>query len=131
MGELHFLRQFLDQGIWQNDELLIGGRVNIELKAFLLEYLFHLHRHLDSVAGEVEIEIVGEEGFELQTYQGAFGYHGTVLLLDREEMLVSLPIGEYHRFATESTNLCTSDIEHVAMARQIGSVMSLPSAISP
>ena len=78
MGELHFLRQFLDQGIRQNDELLIGGRVNIELKAFLLEYLFHLHRHLDSVAGEVAIEIGGGEGLDLKTYQGACGYHGSV-----------------------------------------------------
>ena len=43
-----------------------------------------------------------------------------MLLLDREEVLVSVLVGKHYCFAAKSANLGTTDIEYVAMACQIG-----------
>ena len=43
-----------------------------------------------------------------------------MLLLDGEEMLVGLAVGEDDGFATEGADLRAADIEDIAMAGQIG-----------
>ena len=68
----------------------------------------------------MEVQIVGKQRLELQADQRSLGNHGPVLLLDGEEVLVGIPMGEDHGLATERTDLRTADIEHVAMASQIG-----------
>ena len=88
VAELYVARQPLHGVIVQDDELLVGGRVKVELVAFFLEYLFHPHGHLDGMARQVEVEVVCEQGFELQTDEGTLGDDGSVLLLDAEEVFV-------------------------------------------
>jgi len=126
VGEVHLGGQFLDLGVGQDDELLVGGRVEPELVAFLLEDALHLHGHVDGVTRELEIERCAvvvdgrEECLELQSDKGSLGNDGAVLLLDGEEMLVGLAVGEDNGLAAEGTNLRATDIEHVAMAGEIG-----------
>ena len=120
MGELHVGGKALDSLVRQDDKLLVGGRVDEELAAFLLEDLFHLHGHLDGVARELEVEVVSEQGLKLQTNERSLGNDGTVLLLNREEVLVGLTVGEDHCLATERTNLRATNIENIAVACQIG-----------
>ena len=69
---------------------------------------------------EFEVEVIGKERLELESDKGSLGDDGTMLLLNREEMLVGLTVGEHDGLATKGANLGSSDIEHVAMAGQIG-----------
>ena len=85
-----------------------------------MEDAFHLHGHIDGVARQLEIEIVGEQGIELESDECALGNDGTVLLLDGEEMLVGLSVGEDDGLATEGANLGSTDVENVAVACKIG-----------
>ena len=72
------------------------------------------------MARQFEIEVVGEQGVELQADEGSLGNDGAVLFLDGEEMLVSLTVGEDDSLATEGTNLRTTDVEDVSVACEIG-----------
>ena len=85
-----------------------------------LEDGFHLHRHIDGVTRQTEVEVVGEECLKLQTDEGTLGDDGTVLLLDGEEMLVRLTVGEHYRLATQGTDLRATNVEHITVASQIG-----------
>ena len=120
MGEFDVSAQAFHLFVVDDYKLLVGGGVNEELIAFLLEDGFHPHGHLDGVFGEAEIEIVCEEGIELEADEGTLGDDGAVLLLDREEMLVGLAVGEDNGLATEGTDLRAADVEHVTVAGQIG-----------
>ena len=50
MGEQDVLGQPFYRVVGEDDKLLVGGRVDKELAAFLLEDSFHAHRHLDGMA---------------------------------------------------------------------------------
>ena len=127
MRELHLTAQALYQFVVDDDELLVGGRVDEELVTFLREDLLHPHGHLDGVFGETEIQDLsrpprrgGEERIELQADKGTLGDDGSVLLLDGEEVLVGFSIGEDNGLATEGSDLRATNIEDIAMAGQIG-----------
>lgn len=120
MGELDVLRESLYLGIGQNDELLVGGRVDVELIALLLEYLLHAHGHIVSMAGQFHVEVVGEQRFKLEAYQRPFGNDGAMLLLDAEEVLVGRTVGEDDGLAAPGPYLGSSYVEDIAVARQIG-----------
>ena len=120
VGELDVLRKSLYLGIGQNDELLVGGRVDVELIALLLEDLLHAHGHIVSVAGQFHVEVVGEQRLELEAYQCPFGNDGAVLLLDAEEVLVGGTVGEDDGLAAPGPYLGASDVEDIAVARQVG-----------
>ena len=111
MSEDEVLRQSLHLRIGQHDELLVGGGVYEELITFLLEDALHLHSHLNGVLGQLEVEVVRKQGIKLQTYQRALSNDGAVLLLDGEEVFVSLAVGEDHRLATQGTNLRSANVE--------------------
>ena len=107
-------------------------RSTCSLSMTILEDGFHPHGHLDGVFGEAEVEDIfpllsrrgrgglTKQGIELEADEGTFGDDGAVLLLDREEMLVGLAVGEDDCLTTEGTNLRATDVEHIAMAGQIG-----------
>ena len=99
VGELHVLREFVDLRIRHDDELLVSGRVYPEVVALVLEDLFHLHGHVDGVAGKLEIKLVREQSLKLQTYECALGYDGAMLFLNAEEMLVGRAIGKDNGFS--------------------------------
>ena len=72
------------------------------------------------MARELKVEFVRKQGLELQADEGTLGNDGAVLLLDREEVLVGLAVGEDDGLAAQGANLCAADVEHVAVAGEIG-----------
>ena len=120
MGKFHLLLQALDDVVGQDDELLVGGRLEPELITLFLEHPTHLHSLVNAVARQLEVEIIRKQCVELQSDKSSLGNDGAVLLLDGEEMLVGLTVGEHHRLATQGADLRAADVEHVAMARQEG-----------
>ena len=56
----------------------------------------------------------------LQTDECTFGYYGTMLFLDGEEVLVGFAVGEDDCLSTKGANLCATDIEDIAVTGQIG-----------
>ena len=118
--ELDILRQSFHGFVGQDNKLLVGGRVDEELAALLLENLLHAHGHIDGVARQLEIQIVRKQRIKLQTYQCSLGYDGTMLLLDGEEVLVGLTVGEDDSLATEGANLRATNVEDVTVAGQVG-----------
>ena len=63
------------------------------------EHRYHLLSPDVGVAGNLEIEVVGEQGIELQSEQSALCEYGSMLLLYAEEMLVGIMVGEHHGLA--------------------------------
>ena len=61
-----------------------------------------------------------EEGFELESDERSLGDDGTMLFLDREEMLMGLAVGEDDGFATKGSYLGASDIENIAVTGKEG-----------
>ena len=75
------------------DELLVGGRVEMECVSLLQECVTYAHGLIDGVATDVEIDgvadvvgivrgvaVAAHEGVELQCHGPAFGQKGTVAL---------------------------------------------------
>ena len=85
VGELYVLRQPFYLRIGQHDELLVSGRIDVEVVTFFLKKLFHLHGHVDGVARQLKIKVVGEQCFKLQTDKCSLGNDGTMLLLDETQ----------------------------------------------
>ena len=119
LRELYLLRQSLHLLVGQDDELLVGGRVKIELVASQQEHLLHLHGFLDGVTRQLEVKVVSEQGLKLKTYQSPLGYYCTMLLLDREEVLMGIAVSEYDGLAAQRANLGASDIKHITVTGQI------------
>ena len=119
MSEAHLLTEFVYLFVVDDNKLLVGGGFNIELESFPNKDLLHAHGHLDGMLREYEVEVVGEQSIELQSDKSSFGDYSTVLLLDREEVLVGILVSKHYCLAAESANLGATDIEHVAVARQI------------
>ena len=88
----------------------------MEGDALALEHTTQFHRHVDGVAADSEVEVVGEEGVELNTKKAAFGKKSTVLLHDGEKMAWGIAIREHHRLATERTHFRAADVEYIAQA---------------
>ena len=61
-----------------------------------------------------------EEGLELEADEGALGDDGTMLFLDREEVLVGRAVGEDDGLTTKGANLGATDIEDIAMTGKEG-----------
>ena len=102
-------------------KLLIRWRI-LEWNPGIEEQLAQAESHTDGVAGNVEIETVGEQRVELYTGQSALGQQGPMLLDDVEEVAGCIVTGEYYRLAAEGTHLRAADIKDVAMAGQPGQV---------
>ena len=120
MTELNQFFQFLHALIVDDDKLLVGWGIHIELKTLAYEDILHPHGHLDSMLRKLHIQVVCEQSVKLQADQGTLGDDGSVLLLDGEEMLMRLTVGEDDGFAAKGTNLRTTDVEDVTVTSQIG-----------
>ena len=105
VGKLYLTPQTFSLFVVHDHKLLVGGGIDQELIALADEERLHAHRRLDGLLGELEVKVIGEKGFELQTDQGTLGNHGPMLLLDGEEVLVGILVGEDHRLATEGADL--------------------------
>ena len=120
MGESNLLAEKISLFVSDDNKLLVGRGVDQKLEPLFLENILHPHGHLDGMFREMEVKLVGEQSFKLQADKGTFRNDGTVLFLDGEEVLMSLTIGKDHCLATEGADFRTADIEHVAVAGEIG-----------
>ena len=93
VGKLYLTPQTFSLFVVHDHKLLVGGGIDQELIALADEERLHAHRRLDGLLGELEVKVIGEKGFELQTDQGTLGNHGPMLLLDGEEVLVGILVG--------------------------------------
>ncbi len=100
-GEDDVLAQLRQFGIVEDNKLLICGRVDEELITFLRKDVAHLLRHNISMTRNVEVQVVGEECIELQTVESALSNNSTVLLLDAEEVRMSVVVGKDNSLAAE------------------------------
>ena len=69
----------------EDDKLLVGGRVDGQLDVVFPEDSFHAPGHVDGVARDASIEVVGEELVELQSEHTSLGEQGAVTLDGGEE----------------------------------------------
>lgn len=111
------LKECLHHVVGKDEELLIGGRVDEGLETLVCEYLLELHSQLVSMAGYVQIEVVGEERVELDANESSLGEECAVLLDDTEEMGICIAMCEYDRLTTKCADLGATDVEHIAMVR--------------
>ena len=51
--------------VFQDDELLVRGRVEEERAALLAQHLLEFHSHVDGVTADVEVQVVGKQRVEL------------------------------------------------------------------
>ena len=68
VGEGYALLEAGHQFIAQDDELLVGGGIDIELIAFLAEQGLQPHGHVDGMTRQFEVEPVSKQGLELKAY---------------------------------------------------------------
>ena len=120
MCEEDILCQFRSLRIVDDDKLLVCGGVEVEAVTLSFEQVAHLLGHHVGMTGDVEIQVVSEQGVKLQTVQAPFGDDRSVLFLDAEEMVVGIVMGEHHRLAAQRSHLRTTDIEHVAVLGEVG-----------
>lgn len=52
------------------DELLVSGRVYIEVVSFVEEYLFHFFSHIYCVLGNLEIQVVSKTMHQIVSQAG-------------------------------------------------------------
>ena len=116
-GEIDLFLQGLYQGVGDDDKLLVGGRVEVEREACRAQDVLQLFRHVDGMGGDLQVEVVGEQGIELDACQPPLGKQGSVLFDDTEETAGGSTTGEDNGFAAEGTDLGAADVEGIAVTR--------------
>ena len=106
--------------VGQNHKLLVGGRLQEELVAALVQHTTQGLRGLNRLAANLKIQAIGKERLELHARQATFGQQRAMLLNARNGMSRSMHAAEHHGLAAQSTALGAADVEHVAQLRQLG-----------
>lgn len=115
--------------VWQNGELLVGGRVKQQGQAACRAGIFEAGRQCDRAAGDLEIQTVlrrafsalgRKEGFELNAQQTPLGQHPAALLDEIPEILLERRRRDDDRLAEKRAHLGPADIKNVAQTRQVG-----------
>mgnify|MGYP002530616949 CR=1 FL=1 len=99
--------------------LLVGGGVKEEGVAVLLENGVYLLGHDVGVAGDPEVQVIGEQSVELHAQQTALGQHAAPLLHHKAEVPLQRIVHNDHGFAEQSAHLVAADVEHIAQPRQL------------
>ena len=99
--------------VFQDHELLVGRGFEEEGDSFFLEHGDHVLCTLDGVRGDATIEVVREEGVELDAEEAALREKGAVLLDGGEEVLRGL-FCEDDGLSAEGADLGSADVEDVA-----------------
>lgn len=113
-AEADLAAELLHEAVFEDDELLVRGRVYEELIAFGDEHLFQALGEINGVAADGEIETVSEKSIELHAEEAALGDHRTALLGNGLKVLGHVAAREDDGFAAERTDLRPADIEDVA-----------------
>ena len=103
-------------------ELLVGRAVDKELCTFILQGFLDAHCFAYGMAGDVEVESVGEEGLKLDAEQTSFGEHAAVALDAVAEVAFCLFCCYHNCFAEECAYFCSADVECVGKACKHGQV---------
>ena len=104
--------------VLEDYELLVGRGFKEEGDAFFLEDGDHVLRPVDGVRGDPPVEVVREEGVELDAQEAALRQEGAVLLDGGEEVLRRLR-REDDGFAAQGADLGAADVEDVAEVLQV------------
>ena len=104
--------------ILQDHKLLVGRGFEEEGDAFFLEDGDHVLGAVDGVRGDAAVEVVCEEGVELDAEEAALREEGAMLLDGGEEMLRGL-FRDDDGFAAEGADLGSADVEDVAQAGEV------------
>ena len=75
--------------------------------------------HLDGVAGDLEIQVVGEQRVELNAQQPALGHAAAPLLHNKAEILFQIFVHDDNGFAEQGAHLGATDVEHIAQPRDL------------
>ena len=104
--------------ILQDYELLVGRSLEEEGDAFLFEHGNHVPRAVDCVRSDAPVEIVSEEGVELDAQEAALRQQGAVLLDGGEKVLRRTP-GEDYGLSAQGADFGAADVEDVAEILQV------------
>ena len=94
--------------------LLVRGGVEQQGIAVGNKDLPDLERHINGVAGNLEIQIVGKQRVKLDTQQTALGQHAAALLHHKAEVLLQCRVHNDHGFTEQRTYLGAADVKYVA-----------------
>ena len=97
-AELDLALQTVDSRLIHRHENLVGGRFESERVALGAQGLANTIGRLIGVGGDLEIQVVSDEG---------------------QEVLRRVVLGKHHGLAEQGTHLGTADVEHVGDGRQI------------
>ena len=81
----------------------------------LFEYIADTDSHIDGMLRNLKIQIVSKQRVKLDAKHSAFGEQSSVAFHDSEEIFGSLHSCEHHSLTNHCSNLCTTNIEHIAM----------------
>ena len=79
------------------------------------EKLLQLHRFVNGMLRDAEIEIIRKEGVKLQTCDTTFGKQRSMALDDCEDILRCPCVRINHSLTEKSSYFCAANIEHVAV----------------
>ena len=79
----------------------------------------YLLGHDVGVAGNPEVQVIGEQSVELHAQQTALGQHAAPLLHHKAEVPLQRIVHNDHGFAEQSAHLVAADVEHIAQPRQL------------
>ena len=116
--EADFARKVFHLLVLQDDELLVGRRFEEEGDSFFLEHGDHVLCTLDGVRGDAAVEVVREEGVELDAQEAALREKGAVLLDGGKEVFRSL-LCEDDGLSAEGADLGPADVKDVAQAGEV------------
>ncbi|MNW59957.1 hypothetical protein D3C74_379120 [compost metagenome] len=76
-------------------------------------------RHIHGMMGNLKIQAVFEQSFELNPQQSAFGKQATFLFDHITKIWFERIIQDHDRFSHQRSNLGSADVKYIAQARKI------------
>ena len=104
--------------VFEDYELLVCRGFEEEGDAFFLENGDQVPGAVDGVGGDAAVEVVREEGVELDAEEAALREEGAMLLDGGEEVFRGF-LREDDGFAAEGADLGSADVEDVAQAGEV------------
>ena len=111
--QLELLRDLRVLGVGKVDEDLVGRRLREQGNSRLRASVLHTRGVLVRAAGNLEVEVVGEERLKLRAEQPPLRKHGAVLLHVRAEMRLELVVHDDDGLAEQRAAFRAAAVEHV------------------
>ena len=117
-GEVFFQRGY--NMIRKNGEDLVAGRLRQERNIHGSQTFVQLLCQTIRMGGEMQIEVVFQNGFKLHTQQTALGKDGALLFHAVAESFAYGKVGDHQCFAEEKSVLGASDGKRIAISGVVG-----------